>query len=129
MNTNLHHPDPEAIGQDLEDVSEKSDPRPWLDVMWERSPLPAGVTNRLAKIDSALRGMRCINDLLRQSYQAEALSRDEDVSASAVTLNAWQIECLHFALTVLQDAADGSIEQLRDNYLGCCTAGPKRVAV
>lgn len=85
---------------------------PWLRTAWDASPLPAGVRNRLFRLDAALTGMRSIHRLLMEDALGKADRQDTGRDYSGIS--PVEVEGLRYALMELDLSTDRLLEELRE---------------
>lgn len=123
MDTTVHDPRPETIGEPLGTHSENSDTTEhWSDQEWSENPLPVGVTRRMAEVDRALQAMGVLGGMLHRDWRGITACEEQGIPYAG--LSQVDREGLMLALGALQVVALDACAMIRTNTFNICGARP-----
>lgn len=93
----------------------------WIDALWEESPLPIGVANRLKRADKALQAIEAIHQTMHEDFDGKVGNEEVAEGLSLV-----DIERLHLAMEGLIALAAEMFEEVREGSHGCHETPPHR---
>lgn len=106
----VHHAPAVAIGELEQFTDQEAVTQHWSDLYWEKGPLPAQISNRMATMDRALQGLGAIQQLVVCHWRATENEVDQG------RLSAIVLEGLLTAAIELQGIAATACEELRTGH-------------
>jgi len=106
----VHHAPADAIGELEQFTDQEAVTQHWSDLYWDKGPLPAPISNRLARIDRALQGLGAIQQVVVCHWRATENEVDQGRLSPSV------LEGLLTAAIALQGIAATACEELRTGH-------------